>query len=29
MGLNDKLKGSYYKNYEATLASRTAIYKIN
>ena len=28
MGLNDKLKGSYYKNYEATLASRTAIHNI-
>ena len=28
MGLNDKLKGSYYKNYEATLASRTSIHNI-
>lgn len=28
MGLNDKLKGSYYENYKATLASRTAIYNI-
>ena len=26
MGLNDRLKGSYYKNYETTLASRTSIY---
>ena len=28
MGLNDKIKGAYYKSYEATLASRTSIYNI-
>lgn len=28
MALNDKLKGSYYRNYQATLASRTNVYNI-
>lgn len=28
MGLNDKIKGSYYRNYEARLASRTSILNI-
>lgn len=28
MALNDKIKGSYYQNYQATLASRTSIYNI-